>query len=144
MLTCFVLLKRENRTIHLETLLPSCSDVRASVLIVTSQPQGNAILLGSNAYHCPADLITIQVQSLPNNGEYSVEPPFIATSRLGILLGHGQNKLSTLFVDGIFPHGYHALSKDVVIGVDRELRGWFEIVEHSPKVLYRVEGPTIR
>jgi len=144
MLTCFVLLKRENRTIHLETLLPSCSNVRASVLIVTSQPQCNAILLGSNAYHCPADLITIHVQSLPDNGEYCVEPPFIATSRLGVLFGHSQNELSTLFVDGIFPHGYHSLSKDMVIGVDRELRGWFEIVEHSPKVLYRVKGPTIR
>lgn len=67
-LTSFVFLKLEKGTVHLEAFLPARSNIRASSLVVTSQPQCNSILLCANTDNCPTYFVTIQVECFPDNG----------------------------------------------------------------------------
>mmetsp|Transcript_18244 Transcript_18244/g.30268 ORF Transcript_18244/g.30268 Transcript_18244/m.30268 type:complete len:220 (-) Transcript_18244:179-838(-) len=126
----------ENGLVHIERLLPSCPHRGTSHLVTRLHPQRNSILRLANRHNSTADLITLQINGFANHTQDSIEPPFIRSTTLTILLGYRQHEFTTLLVGWIFPHGLDAFSKDVVVRIERQLGGRFEIIINGPKVTH--------
>jgi len=57
--------------------------------------------------------------------------------------GIPNSTLTTYLILRIFPHGDDPFPKDVIIGIEGQRGGRFEIVENSPKVFNRVKGSAV-
>lgn len=142
--TSFVFLEFQYCSVHFQALLPSSTNERAPILVTTSEPECNSVLVLTNRDDGSTHFVSIQIQSFTNDSKDCEEPPLIATSTLRVLLGYRQDKLSSVLVLWIFPHRNDTFLEDVVVGVGNQLRGWLQVVEDTPKGLDCVKVPTMR
>jgi len=138
-----VFLEFHDRSVHFQALLPPGPDERAPVLVVRSQPESDPILVPTDRKDGPANFVPVLVQRLPDDRQDGEEPPLVAASGPGILLGYRQDELPPLDVLRVLPHGEDALAEDVVVRVDGYLGGRLQVVEDAPEGFDRVEGTAV-
>jgi len=119
---------------HLQTSLPPCPNLCASLPITTFQPQCNTILRLPDRYHTSTNLFPRCIHRLAYQGKNGEEPPLIRFTCLRIHLGDGEHKLPALFVGCVLPHGFYTLFKQMIIAIQRKSAGWFHIIEDWPKI----------